>query len=116
MASFQWPPTGGSGGAATYTNFAAFPSAVTAGNGSLAIALDTNIIYESNGTSWLAVAGPGFVLSIGSPANGLSITADVLSLALSSTSTTGALSSTDWNTFNGKQSTITVGGTRRTGR
>lgn len=37
-------------------------------------------------------------------ANGLSITAaQALSLALSSTSTTGALSSTDWNTFNGKQ-------------
>lgn len=37
-------------------------------------------------------------------ANGLSITsAQVLSLTLSSTSTTGALSSTDWNTFNGKQ-------------
>lgn len=43
-------------------------------------------------------------VSIGSPANGLSITAaQVLSLALSSTSTTGALSNTDWNTFNGKQ-------------
>jgi hypothetical protein len=37
-------------------------------------------------------------------ANGLSITAaQVLSLALASTSTTGALSDTDWNTFNGKQ-------------
>lgn len=43
-------------------------------------------------------------VSIGSPANGLSITAgQVLSLGLSSTSTTGALSSTDWNTFNNKQ-------------
>jgi hypothetical protein len=43
-------------------------------------------------------------VSIGSPANGLSITsAQVLSLALSSTSTTGALSNTDWNTFNSKQ-------------
>lgn len=36
-------------------------------------------------------------------ANGLSLSTQVLSLALSSTSTTGALSSTDWNTFNGKQ-------------
>lgn len=42
-------------------------------------------------------------------ANGLSIPGQVLSLALSSTSTTGALSSTDWNTFNGKQATITIG-------
>ena len=36
-------------------------------------------------------------------ANGLSLSAQALSLGLSSTSTTGALSSTDWNTFNGKQ-------------
>jgi hypothetical protein len=36
-------------------------------------------------------------------ANGLSLSLQVLSLGLSSTSTTGALSSTDWNTFNNKQ-------------
>lgn len=35
--------------------------------------------------------------------NGLSLATQAISLALSSTSTTGALSSTDWNTFNGKQ-------------
>jgi hypothetical protein len=42
-------------------------------------------------------------------ANGLSITAQVLSLGLASTSTTGALDSTDWNTFNSKQNTLTIG-------
>lgn len=36
-------------------------------------------------------------------ANGLSLSTQVLSLAAASTSTTGALTSTDWNTFNGKQ-------------
>lgn len=36
-------------------------------------------------------------------ANGLSLLGQALSLGLSSTSTTGALSSTDWNTFNNKQ-------------
>jgi hypothetical protein len=36
-------------------------------------------------------------------ANGLSLSTQALSLALASGSTTGALSSTDWNTFNGKQ-------------
>lgn len=36
-------------------------------------------------------------------ANGLSLSTQQISLALSSTSTTGALSSTDWNTFNNKQ-------------
>jgi len=36
-------------------------------------------------------------------ANGLSLSTQALSLALASTSTNGALSSTDWNTFNNKQ-------------
>lgn len=36
-------------------------------------------------------------------ANGLSLVGQALSLGLSSTSTTGALSDTDWNTFNNKQ-------------
>jgi Chaperone of endosialidase/Lower baseplate protein N-terminal domain len=40
-------------------------------------------------------------------ANGLYLSTQVLSLALASTSTTGALSSTDWNTFNGKQNALT---------
>jgi hypothetical protein len=39
-------------------------------------------------------------------ANGLSLTGQILSLGLSSTSTTGALSSSDWNTFNGKQASL----------
>jgi len=41
-------------------------------------------------------------------ANGLSLSGQQLSLGLASTSTTGALSSTDWNTFNNKQSTISL--------
>ena len=41
-------------------------------------------------------------------ANGLSLTLQALSLGLASTSTTGALSSTDWNTFNGKQATLSL--------
>jgi hypothetical protein len=39
-------------------------------------------------------------------ANGLSLSGQALSLALASTSTNGALSSTDWNTFNGKQAAL----------
>jgi hypothetical protein len=39
-------------------------------------------------------------------ANGLSLATQVLSLAAASTSTTGALTSTDWNTFNGKQAAL----------
>jgi hypothetical protein len=41
-------------------------------------------------------------------ANGLSLSTQVLSLALASTSATGALSSTDWNTFNNKASTASL--------
>jgi len=39
-------------------------------------------------------------------ANGLSLSGQVLSLGLSSNSTNGALSSTDWNTFNSKQAAL----------
>jgi hypothetical protein len=41
-------------------------------------------------------------------ANGLSLSTQVLSLGLASSSANGALSSTDWSTFNGKQNTITL--------
>ena len=40
-------------------------------------------------------------------ANGLSLSTQVLSLGLASSSTNGALSSTDWTTFNGKQNALT---------
>jgi hypothetical protein len=50
-------------------------------------------------------------ISIGSPANGLSLAGTVLSLGLASSGVTGALSGTDWNTFNGK-----IGGTIASGQ
>jgi hypothetical protein len=46
-------------------------------------------------------------VTIGSPANGLAIDVNqVLTIGLASGSTNGALSSTDWSTFNGKQPAI----------
>ncbi len=39
-----------------YANLAAFPSAITAGNGALALALDTDFLYVSNGTTWVLLA------------------------------------------------------------
>jgi hypothetical protein len=46
-------------------------------------------------------------VTIGTPANGLSIDSNqVLSIGLASGSTNGALSSTDWSTFNAKQPAI----------
>ncbi len=58
-------PASSSGGIATYANFAAFPG--SAANGTLAIALDTGVIYEyrTGSASWVAVGGPGIALSIG---------------------------------------------------
>jgi hypothetical protein len=47
-------------------------------------------------------------VTIASPANGLGILNQVLSIELSSASATGALSSTDWSTFNGKQDALNV--------
>lgn len=41
-------------------------------------------------------------------ANGLSLSTQALSLGLASGSTTGALSSTDWTTFNNKQATLSL--------
>lgn len=51
---------GGGGGVPTYPDLASFPSAVGAGNGALAIALDTDILYISNGTVWEPLADPAF--------------------------------------------------------
>jgi hypothetical protein len=70
-----WQPSG-SGGVPAYTNFASFPSASSVGNGALAIALDTNILYESNGTSWIVLApytgSSAFVAFASSPITGSS--------------------------------------------
>lgn len=69
----------GSGGVPTYPTFADFPDPAVAGNGALAIALDTNILYESTGVVWEPIAAPGDVLTIGAfgstpNADGLSLT------------------------------------------
>jgi hypothetical protein len=167
MANFfaKYPINGGSGGVPIYATFAAFPSGSQAGD--LAVAADTGILYEWNGSAWAPIASPGGALSVGTfdsqapvaqglqivstvlyaqsatalfpgmvntstqtfagnktftgtigasnlsgtntgdvtlgTANGLSLVGQALSLALSSTSTVGALSAADWNTFNGKQ-------------
>jgi hypothetical protein len=63
--------------------------------------------YESNFTARSLVtkqyvdnAVSGGAISIGSPANGLSLAGTVLSLGLASSGVTGALSGTDWSKFN----------------
>lgn len=82
MASFNWPATGGR--VATYSTFASFPTAASQGAGALAIALDTDTLYLSDGTSWIAVGGSGVPLAVGNldaqPANakGLTLTSNTL--------------------------------------
>jgi hypothetical protein len=51
-------------GVPTYPNVASFPPAGSAGNGSLAIDLATNILYESDGTNWLVISNPAFAVAI----------------------------------------------------
>jgi hypothetical protein len=65
----------------------------------------------TNGTIFIRPQILQGTISIGSPANGLSLAGTVLSLGLASSGVTGALSGTDWNTFNGK-----IGGTIASGQ
>jgi hypothetical protein len=93
--------SGGGSGVVIYPTFASFPA--TAPTGTLAVAADSGILYEFIGGNWVAIAAPGDALSVGIPANGLSITMNVLSLQLASATSIGALSASDWSTFNSKQ-------------
>ena len=74
--------------------------------------------YDTTSSKWINISiGDAGIATTGDlhsavtigTANGLSISTQELSLALASTSTTGALSNTDWNTFNGKQDALTFG-------
>lgn len=69
------------------------------------LAEGTNLYYT---TARVNTDAPNVTLGT---ANGLSLLGQVLSLGLSGAATTGALSSTDWNTFNNKEGAITAGTT-----
>jgi len=84
-----------------YANSAALP--VSAEEGAAAVTLDTGNIWTFTGGSWNQQSSGSTSVTLGT-ANGLSLAGQEISLALASTSTTGALSDTDWDTFNGKQS------------
>jgi hypothetical protein len=102
-ASYPVTGSGSGGGVTIYPSASGFPAASTVVAGTLAMAADTGILYESNGSVWQKIGGPGVPLTIGTPANGLSLSSNELDIGLSSASTIGALSSTDWSTFNNKQ-------------
>jgi hypothetical protein len=78
-------------------------------DGITTVAPSKNAVYDVIAS----LAGGHPDVTIGSPANGLSVDgSQVLSLGLASTSTIGALSDTDWDTFNGKADHgIVAGGT-----
>jgi hypothetical protein len=60
MASFNWPPSGGSGSGVTiYANFAAFPLPGSVPVGTLAIDASTGTLYEQFGGSWQILAQLG---------------------------------------------------------
>lgn len=118
-----WGGAGG-GGVTAYANFAALPPAPD--DGTLAITLDTHILYEYNSTAvaWQALSTPGTditslnsdattaqTISVGSTGTDFAIvdngTGDhKLNLPVASAINTGKLSSTDWSTFNGKQNAL----------
>lgn len=92
------------GNAATVTN-ATLTTALTINTGTVTIhgnAANTSALTLGAGASSVSGANTGDV-TIGT-ANGLSLSGQALSLGLAATAATGALSSTDWNTFNGKLS------------
>jgi hypothetical protein len=80
------------------------PVSVAVTNSSIAAAVTSTPITVS-----VSALDPNshIALTIGTPANGLSIVGQVLSLALASASVAGALSSANWSTFNGKQDALT---------
>jgi hypothetical protein len=94
----------------------------TSGSGNAATiigTLEATVIKKTNGTSSQFLKADGSVDSntyattsqLHSPvtldtANGLSLNGQILSLGLASVSSAGALSATDWNTFNNKQNAL----------
>ncbi len=96
---------GVTGNAGTVTN-ATLSTALTVNTGTVTLtgnAANTSALTIGAGSVSVSGANTGDV-TIGT-ANGLSLSGQALSLATATTSVTGALSSTDWTTFNAKQAT-----------
>ena len=69
----------------------------------------TNARVSANTDVSANTAARHSALTLGVNQNGLSLAGQVLSLGLASSITNGALSSTDWSTFNAKQNALTFG-------
>lgn len=121
MASYIWPPSSGSSGIPVYANVAAFPSSGNFVGQQAVDASNVGNIYEWNGSSWVLTASSGAVI-LGNLTDGgtdgivvtngnncVIGTGTSLAQHVADTSHNGYLSSTDWNTFNNKQPTLTTG-------
>jgi hypothetical protein len=75
----------------------------TSGTGVLSLTAGYVIPTTTSATEW----DTAYTNRITSATSPLSITSNVISIAQATTSTSGYLSSTDWNTFNGKQNALT---------
>lgn len=113
----QWVPgtPSGGGGSGTVTSVSVvsangFGGTVATATTTPAITLTTSItgILKGNGTAISAATGGTdyeFPLTFSAP---LVRTVNAVSITQATTSTNGYLSSTDWNTFNGKQNTVSL--------
>ncbi|MFA5724159.1 MAG: hypothetical protein WC979_07935, partial [Candidatus Pacearchaeota archaeon] len=87
-----------------YNKQNAYANLTTIGN----LSNDIGHLYNngSGSLTWDNTYAPHPPVTIGSPSNGLSLNIQEISIASASISTTGVLSSTDWNTFYNKQNII----------
>jgi len=87
------------------TGFSVTGSPVTSsGTLALAFAVGYSLPTTASQSNW----DTAYTNRITSATSPLSITSNVISISQATTSTSGYLSSTDWNTFNNKQGTITL--------
>jgi hypothetical protein len=99
---------GGSGEALTVVKSSGSGNAASITGGvtllsELHLTTDLADAYIASAVNW----NTAYTNRITSATSPLSITSNVISISLANTSTSGYLSSTDWNTFNGKQNALT---------
>ncbi len=120
MATFEWPPHGGSGGGVPiYPSFALLPASATQGD--LAVAADTGILYEWTGSAWVAIGSPGVMAGIGpidsqSPsANGAVDTNNTIVLQSASVTVPGLVNNTTQSFSGNKTFTGTISASNLSG-
>lgn len=108
----QWVAAGGGGGSVSSVFGRTGAVVATSGDYTTAQVTESGNLYytearvNANTNVAANTAARHNAVTIGT-ANGLSLSTQVLSLGLASSSANGALSSTDWSTFNSKQNALT---------